>query len=195
MMGMKRAIWIGLLAALALAGQKDPFVGYFQGDGVALELAGSAGAYKGTLTFQGYRMPARLKVSGGKASGEFDVNGQNLQTYGFALVPEGAGFKLTSDGKEYRLLRQAAPPPAAPKRVNGTIVGNWRSGQRTAKFRADGTGVIDGVDGRYEIKGGQLTLVGPKSKMSVAYGVAGDVLTMTTTGGTVTWNRVKGGGR
>jgi hypothetical protein len=191
-----RVIWIGLMAALALQAQNplartDSFVGTFQGEGVTLQLGGSGGTYTGSLTFAGYKMPARVKASGGNATGEFDVNGQTPQTYGFTMVAEGNGFRLTSEGKEYRIVRQGEAAAPAPAASGGSIVGTWRGAQGTARFRADGTGMMDGVEGRYSIKGDQLTLMRESAQITLGFEVRGDVLTLLGGKGAVTLNRVK----
>lgn len=180
----------------------DPYMGRFQGDGVTLEMAGSDGAYTGALTFQGQKMPARLKAAGADATGTFEVNGQS---YAFTLAAAGSGFKLTSGGVEYKLERQgAAPSPtpagaplatpastAAAAAAAGSIVGTWRGAQGMARFNADGTGTMDGTPGRYEIHGNQVKLIGAQGQLTLGFDVRGDVLTLTGAGGSAALNRVK----
>jgi hypothetical protein len=199
--------WVALMFALAVAGgcmaqnplaKPDPYVGRFQGDGVTLEMAGSDGAYTGALTFQGQKMPARLRVAGADATGAFEVNGQS---YAFTLAAAGSGFKLTSGGVEYKLERQGAapsptpPPTAAPAPASTAaaagIVGTWRGAQGMARFNADGTGTMDGIPGRYEIHGSQVTLIGAQGQLTLGFDVRGDVLTLTGAGGSAALNRVK----
>jgi hypothetical protein len=155
-------------------------------------MAGSAGAYTGTLTFQGLKMPARVTASGNSATGTFEVNGQK---YTFTLAAMGSGFKLTSEGTEYRLERPGgtAPPVPAPAPTGATagLVGTWRGPQGTARFNADGTGMVDGNPGRYEIHGNQMTLIGAQGQLTLGFELRGDVLTVTGSGGSVTLTRVK----
>jgi len=168
-------------------------------------MAASGADYTGTLTFQGRQFPASMKASGAIAAGSFEVNGQS---YPFTLTQDGEGFKLASAGTEYRLARKApaaaeaqpaapalAGTPAAPApagaRAGGSIVGSWRNATGSARFNADGTGVVDGTPGRYEIRGNQLTLIGAQGQATLPFEVRGEVLTLTVNGAAVTLNRVK----
>ena len=178
----------------------DPFVGTFQGDGVTLEMAASGADYTGTLAFQGRTFPAAMKASGTIASGHFEVNGQE---FAFTLTQDGTGFRLASAGSEYRVARKATaaptaePAPAAPAaapaggRTTGSIVGSWRNATGSARFNADGTGMVDGTPGRYEIRGNQLTLIWAQGQATVPFEVRGDVLSLTVNGVAATLNRVK----
>jgi hypothetical protein len=199
--------WTVLVMAQNPLAKPDPFVGTFQGDGVTLEMAASGADYTGTLTFQGRTFPAAMKASGANASGSFEVSGQS---YAFTLAQDGGGFKLASAGTEYRLARKApaaaeaqpaapalAEAPAAPApaptgaRAAGIIVGSWRNATGSARFNADGTGVVDGTPGRYEIRGNQLTLTWAQGQATIPFEVRGDVLSLTVNGATATLNRVK----
>ncbi len=193
------AIFISVVVAVAQnpLAKPDPFVGTFQGDGATMELAGADGAYSGTVTFQGQKMATRVKASGDSATGAVDVNGQ---TYAFTLIPVGSGFKLASEGREYQLERKTEPPlpvPPAPAgatasgSIVGSIVGNWRGATGSARFNADGTGVVNGSPGRYEVHGNQLTLIGAQGQITIGFELRGDVLTVTGSGGAATLNRVK----
>lgn len=192
---MRIAALICLWTVLAMAqnplARTDPFVGAFQGDGVTLEMAPSGGNYSGTLSFQGRTFPAAMKASGTIAAGNFEVNGQDFP---FTLTRDGSGFKLASAGTEYRLARKApAVPAAAPAgaRTTGSIVGSWRNATGSARFNADGTGVVDGTPGRYEVRGNQLTLTWAQGQATIPFEVRGDVLSLTVNGATATLNRVK----
>jgi hypothetical protein len=176
----------------------DPFVGTFQGDGVTLVMAAGGGGYTGTLAFQGRQFPAVVKASAQSAAGSFEVDGQ---AYPFTLTRDGGGFILASAGAEYRLARKApaAPavgaPAAAPAPAGapaaGSIVGSWRNATGSARFNADGTGVVDGTPGRYEIRGNQLTLTWAQGQATLPFEVRGDVFRFTQNGAAVTMNRVK----
>jgi hypothetical protein len=65
---MKTALYAILLATLAAAqnplARPDPYAGTFAGDGVTLELSGSAGVYTGALTVQGQRIAATVRTGG-----------------------------------------------------------------------------------------------------------------------------------
>ena len=186
--------WTVLVMAQNPLAKPDPFVGTFQGDGVTLEMAASGAGYAGTLSFQGRQFPAAMKAAAQLASGSFEVSGQS---YAFTLTQDGGGFKLASAGTEYRLARKATAAPAAPAPAPasagaaGSIVGSWRNATGSARFNADGTGVVDGTPGRYEIRGNQLTLIGAQGQATVPFEVRGDVLTLTVNGAAVTLNRVK----
>ena len=195
----------GLLAAVVPA-QQDPFAGTFQGDKVALELKGSSGKYTGTLTVQGASFPATVNATGATASGTFVVGGR---AYAFTLAPFGNGFKLSSEGVEYLLARkvEAQSPPVAkqpadeppapagaiatPAAAPQSIVGAWRNAQINARFNADGTGTMNGENGRYITRGDQLTMMGAQGQVTVKYAVQGDQLTLTGPGGTAVLDRVK----
>ena len=200
-----------LIAAILLAGivtaqnplaKSDSFAGTFQGDQVTLELKGSGGQYTGTLTVQGTRIPATVRANGANATGTFSVNGQ---TYSFTMTPLANGFLLASEGAEYRLERKvAAPPPPSPitsappspiaptaAKSNDSIVGYWRNATGYARFNADGTGMVDGSPGRYEIRGNQLFLIGAQGQVTLPFEVRGDVLTLSVNGEAVTLNRVR----
>ena len=79
-------------------------------------------------------------------------------------------------------------PAAAPA---GSIVGSWRNATGAARFNADGTGVVDGTPGRYQIRGNQLTMTGAQGQATVQFEVLGDVLTLTVNGLAVSLNRVR----
>lgn len=201
---MKTALYAILLATLAAAqnplARPDPYAGTFAGDGVTLELSGSAGVYTGALTVQGQRIAATVRTDGNGGTGAFEVNGQ---TYRFTLTPQGTGFKLASAGAEYRLERKgnlapsptpgeaAAPAGSASPAASGSIVGLWRTAQGSATFNADGTGVVDGNPCRYVIKDDQLTMIGAQGQITVRFTIAGDTLTLTGTGGSIAMTRVK----
>jgi hypothetical protein len=185
--------------ALAMAqhplAKSDPFAGTFQGDGVTLEMAAKGADYAGTLAFQGRSFPASMKAMGTVASGRFEVNDQG---FSFTLTQDGDGFRLSSAGAEYRLARKAPAAPVAQPAVAaqatqaaGGIVGSWRNATGWARFNADGTGMVDGTPGRYEIRGNQLTLIGAQGQATLPFEVRGDVLTLTVNGVAVTLNRVK----
>src|ERR1039457_4748520 len=187
--------WTVIVMAQNPLAKPDPFVGAFQGDGVALGMSASGADYAGTLTFQGRQFPASMKASGPIASGSFEVDGQ---AYPFTLTQDGGGFKLASAGTEYHLARKApaapaatAPAPAgapAGARAAGSIVGSWRNATGSARFNADGTGVVDGTAGRYEVRGNQLTLIGAQGQATLPFEVRGDVLALTVNGLAVTLN-------
>ena len=195
----------GLLAAAVLA-QRDPFQGMFLSDKVILELKGSGGKYSGTVTVQGQAFPASVTGAGTSANGTFAFGGR---TYPFTLTVYGNGLKLTSEGVEYLLMRreeapqppapfgptqvapkplaQEGPPtkdanPSVPPKTSGSIVGSWRNATGYAQFNADGTGVVDGEQGRYEIRGDQKTLIGARGQITLRFAVEGDRVTLIGSG-------------
>jgi hypothetical protein len=198
---MKSALLILVLASLALAQNpltaRDPYPGKFQGDQISLEMTGTGGRYSGSLTFQGNKLAVTVTRGTGNATGTFAVNGS---TYSFVLTPTANGLKLTSDGEEFAMGRegqtaavpaaaaagQAAPSPSA----SSSIVGSWRNPNVSARFNADGTGVIDGQPGRYEIRGNQITLIGAQGPTTLPFEVRGDTLTLTVNGAPLVFNRV-----
>ncbi len=185
-------LWAG--AALAMAqnplARPDPFEGTFEGDGVTLTMAPKGGDYAGTLTFQGQSYPAAMKTSGTIASGSFEVQ---AKAYPFTLTQQGGGFLLNSAGADYRLARKgsAAAPSAQAGSAAAGIVGTWRNAQGYARFNADGTGEMDGMPGRYEIRGNQLTLTGAQGTGTLGFELRGDVLTLMVNGAPVKLERAK----
>ncbi len=178
-------LFAAVLAAQNPLARPDPFVGVFSGDQVTLELKGSGGEYAGTLTVNGAGLPVTVKSAGANASGSFTANGQR---YAFTLTPSARGLVLASDGTEYRLERQGAAP--APQ-SNASIVGYWRNASGYARFNADGTGVMDGTPGRYEIRGNELALIGQQGQVALQFELRGDVLTLMANGKSIALNRVK----
>ena len=185
------------LAALACAQnplpRPDPFTGTFQGDRVTLEMTGAKGQYSGLLTVSGNKLPVTARSEAGYAIGAFEMNGR---TYPFTLTPVGGGLKLATQGAEYTLARKAETParpaePAGNQPPSGSIVGSWRNATGSARFNADGTGVVDGQAGRYEIRGNQLTLIGAQGQVTLGFEVRGDSLTLTVNGAAVVLNRVR----
>jgi len=221
-----------VVAALALA-QRDPFAGVFVNDKITLELKGAGGKYTGTLTVQGQSFPATAVAAGASsASGTFTAAGR---AFPFTLAPYGNGFRLSSEGSEYLLVRKVeaattpataagrtgenpAPPDLSPSPPSAdgqaktpaldrlkpvpptqsgivgygpSIVGYWRNATGYAKFNADGTGTIDGQDGRYQIRGDQITLMGAQGQVTLPFSVEGDRLTLMVGGNAVVLNRAK----
>ena len=171
----------------------DPYVGTFQGEQVTLEMSGTGGQYSGFLTVQGNKLPVSVKSGTGTAIGTLVVNGQN---YSFTLTPGGGGLKLAIEGAEYQLTRRGeAPPtwsaPAADPAASGSIVGSWRNATGSARFNADGTGMVDGQPGRYEVRVNQLTLIGADGRITLPFEVSGDTLTLTVNSAAVKLNRVR----
>jgi hypothetical protein len=191
MAAMGVAILWFVLAALGCAqnplARPDPFAGRFQNDQVTLELTGARGQYSGWLTVQGRRLPVTVKAAAETATGSFEVSGQ---TYSFTLTPVPAGLKLASEGAEYTLAR-AGSDPANPAQLETSIVGSWRNASGSARFNADGTGVVNGEAGTYKIHGDQLTLIGAQGRITLPFQVRGDTLTVTVNGAAVALNRVR----
>jgi hypothetical protein len=196
---MRVAVLLGAWTALGIAQNAvfnaNPFVGTFQGDGVTLEMAQGGGSYSGTLALEGRRFLATMKAAGTVASGSYDVNGE---AHRFTLTVDADGLRLTSAGGAYRLARKAPAGAAeqaaalAPEgQAAGSIVGGWRNATSSAQFNADGTGVVNGRPGRYEIRGNQLTLTGAQGQATLPFELHGDVLALTVNGAAVTLNRVK----
>ncbi len=186
-------VLLGLVHAQNPLARLDPFVGTFQGDEVTLEMTGARGQYSGSLTVQGNTLAVTAKAEGGNATGSFEVNGR---TYSFTLTPVGSGLKLASGGAEYALARKGAPraSPADPERDqprSSSIVGSWRNATGSARFNADGTGVMDGQPGSYEISGNQITLIGAQGQITLPFEVRRDTLTLTVNGAAVVLNRVR----
>jgi hypothetical protein len=188
---------IGVIAASAQnpLARPDAYVGVFEGQGVALELKGAQGRYTGTLTVQGTSFAATVTADAGGATGTFTVNGT---AYRFTLSPLADGFKLESDGGEYRLVRRGAVAAAVPATATPTaaaapagIVGTWRNSQGYAKFNADGTGEIDGNPGRYEIQGNQLTMIGAQGRVTVSFTLDGERLSLGANGAAIVLEREK----
>ncbi len=174
--------------------RSDPFTGRFEGDQVALELTGANGQYTGTMTIQGQTFPATARVAGATANGMVQAGGRNFP---FTLAPTGNGLKLASEESEYLLERHSAPGSAPPatavptKSSSNSIVGFWRNAQGHARFNADGTGEVDGENGRYEIHGNQMTLSGPRGQLSLPFEIHGDTLTFTVNGVALVLTRVR----
>jgi hypothetical protein len=194
---MKTATAVCMLAAVAYAqnplARPDPFTGTFQGNQVTLEITGAQRQYSGWLTVQGNKFPVTGKAGNGNVTGVVQINGGS---YSFTLTPTGAGLKLATEGAEYTLARMAETPgsppePARKQPSSGSIVGSWRNATGSARFNSDGTGVVDGQAGRYEIRDNQLTLIGAQGRVTLPFEVAGDRLTLTVNGAVVVLNRVR----
>jgi len=71
------------------------------------------------------------------------------------------------------------------------IVGSWRNSQGSARFNADGTGVIDGKPGRYQIAGDRITLIGAEGMVTLQFSVRGDMLTLIGPDGSTVLSRVR----
>jgi hypothetical protein len=181
-----------LLTAQNQVGEPDPFAGTFQGDGATLELTASGGVYAGTLGIRGSIHPVTLKVAGSIGTGSYEVNGQARN---FTVAREANGILLESAGAAYRLARKesSALPPTAPEDVQtaAQLVGSWRNATSSAQFNGDGTGIVNGTPGRFEIRGNRLTLIGAQAQTTVRFEMHGDVLALTVNGKPVTLNRVK----
>jgi hypothetical protein len=169
--------------------EPDPFAGAFRGDGVRLEMNSSGSAYAGTLSIHGENYLATMKVAGNVASGSYDVNGM---AHRFTLTREGDGFMLTSGAAAYHLTRRVSTALAPePAQTAASLVGRWRSSTSSAQFNADGTAVVNGAPGRYEIHGNRLTLIGAQAENTARFEVHGDVLALNVNGKPVILDRVK----
>jgi len=181
-----------LLTAQIQVGEPDPFTGTFQGDGATLELAVSGGVYAGTLGIRGSLYPVTVKVAGSIGTGSYEVNGQARR---FTVNREANGILLESGGAAYRLARKESPllPQPAPEdgQAATQLVGSWRNATSSAQFNSDGTGIVNGTRGRFEIRGNRLTLISAQAQTTVPFEVHGDVLALTVNGRPVTLNRVK----
>ena len=182
--------WIGLAMAQDPLAESDSFAGTFRGDGVRLEMSSSGGAYAGTLSIHGGHYLATMRVSGTAASGSYDVDGQ---AHRFTLTREAEGLMLTSGVAAYHLTRRVstAPAPEAAQRTAADLVGKWRNSTSSAQFNPDGTAVVNGAPGRYEIRGNRLTLIGAQAENTARFEVHGDVLALNVNGKPVTLDRVK----
>ncbi|MEO8371212.1 MAG: hypothetical protein ABI806_18655 [Candidatus Solibacter sp.] len=181
-----------LLTGQNQIGEPDPFAGAFEGDGATLELTASGGAYAGTLGIRGSHFPATFRVAGSLGTGSYEVNGQART---FTLAREANGLLLESGGTAYRLARKASSvlPPASPEDIQaaGGLVGSWRNATSSAQFNSDGTGIVNGTAGRFEIRGTRLTLIGAQAQTTVRFELHSDILALTVNGKPVTLNRVK----
>jgi hypothetical protein len=188
-----------LIAAIgtAWAQTSGSWPGAFAGDGVKLEIQAAGGDFTGSIAFQGRTFPLRFRAVDTVGSGSVEINGQSI---GFTVIREGSGVRLAVMGETYRLSRtQSAATPAAPRGnpvpaaapAPSGIVGYWRNATGWARFNADGTGVIDGTPGRYQIRGDQLLLSGAEGQVTAGFSVSGDVLTLTVGAATVTLDRVR----
>jgi hypothetical protein len=180
---------IGFAMAQNPLAEPDAFVGTFRGDGARLEMSSSGGTYSGTLSIHGGNYLATMKVTGTVASGSYDVNGQ---AHRFTLTREAEGLTLTIGVAAYRLTRRvstALAPEATQSAAN--LVGRWRNSTSSAQFNTDGTAVVNGAPGRYEIRGNRLTLIGAQAENTARFEVHGDVLALNVNGKPLTLDRVK----
>jgi hypothetical protein len=169
--------------------EPDPFAGAFRGDGVRLEMSSSGGAYAGTLSIHGEHYLATMKVSGNVASGSYDVNGL---AHRFTLTREAEGFIMTSGPAAYHLTRRVSTAlTSEAAQAAADLVGRWSDSTSSAQFNTDGTAVVNGTPGRYEIHGNRLTLIGAQAENTARFEVHGDVLALNVNGKPLTLNRVK----
>ena len=73
-------------------------------------------------------------------------------------------------------------------------MGTWRNDSSSAQFNSDGTGVVNGVPGRYEVRGNRVTLTGATAQTVIRFELHGDILALTVNGKPVTLNRVRDAG-
>ena len=99
-------IWVMAVMGLAQtpADAPDPYAGTFRREQVVLQLAKENGAYSGTLTVQGRKLPVTAKAAEKTASGTFEMDGRE---YAFTLTPYADGLILTAEGLTYRLERSS----------------------------------------------------------------------------------------
>jgi hypothetical protein len=98
----------GQPAAAAPPAEGSPFEGRFVGDDpkhdLALELAGTNQALRGSMRFRGDTYPVKASVSpDGVLEGSFETKGRG---YGIRATCEGDSMELTSSDKTYALTRQ-----------------------------------------------------------------------------------------
>ena len=136
---------------------------------------------------------ATMRVSGTVGSGNYEVNGQPQR---FTLTREANGLMLESGGSGYRLTRSAVGAATAPEDAQAAagLVGNWRNDSSSAQFNSDGSGVVNGVPGRYEVRGNRVTLTGATAQTVIRFELHGDILALTVNGKPVTLNRVRDAG-
>jgi hypothetical protein len=99
----------------------------------------------------------------------------------YTLTPAEDGLEMSLAGSTQRLVRRAVVPAGQTAGAgNGAegIVGSWRNAQGYARFNADGTGVVDGTPGRYQIGGNQVTLIGPEGQLTLGFRLERDTLTL-----------------
>ncbi len=194
-----RLLLIALIALSVPAVSKDdPFEGEFKGDEIRLVLKASGKDYRGTILFQGAKLPLIGHLSKEILSGKFVAG---ADAFPFEIKRAGIGLVLTTQGVKYRLepvekinpLARAtgvdsSPPGAAGK--DAGIVGNWRTPTGMMRFNADGTGVANGEAFRYQNDGASVTMTTPQTSVKLGYKVAGDVMTLSGPGGLLVCNRV-----
>lgn len=182
------------LCALLTAQSRDPFAGEYQGQEVRLTLEPSAGGqYKGSLLFEGQGLGLTARASGGKLSGTFQFQGEQFP---FDLRREGDALVLFTAGAEYRLQPVGPARPANPlasksaPSAGGGIVGTWRNPQGSARFDANGTGVMNGEAFRYQAEGREILIQGERAAVRLAYAIEGDTLRLSGPNGEVVLRRV-----
>ncbi len=197
---MRQNLWqlmrLMVVAAVGLA--QSGWTGNWKNDKVemTIEARGDGGA-RGTIVFEGQRMPFEGKVSGEKMDGTFKVEGNS---FAFTLYRGDRGeVKLTTDGVDYILepVRSGAKNPlggrvAAPV-PSSSIVGDWQGPQGVVRFGADGSVIIAGKPYKYTIEGSTLTLIAPDGQAALPFQLNGDTMVVSMNGQSIRFTRLAAG--
>lgn len=196
---MRQNLWqlmrlMVVVAAVGLA--QSGWTGNWKNDKVemSIEAQGDGGA-RGTIVFEGQRMPFEGRVSGEKMSGTFKVEGNS---FAFTLYRGDRGeVKLTTDGVDYILepVRSGAKNPLAGRVAapSNSIVGDWQGPQGVVRFGADGSVMIAGKAYRYAVEGATLTLIAPDGQAALPFQLNGDVMVVSMNGQSIRFTRVAAG--
>lgn len=167
--------------ATVLAQADDPVVGRWEGEGVALTVAG-ADEYQVVVEALGAEFPGTAFFDGTSLDGSFTSNGEEFFFQG-RIQPDGT-MLLETEQTEYALTRVSAPAaPAAPTRNPLALAKQQQqaapsaagtpgpaSGRRYGTFRMT---LPEGWSGQVDPQGGvQLTAPGAPADGSEAYAVA-----------------------
>lgn len=186
-----------LLAQNPLAVAADPFSGTFQNDQLKVELTRSGAEYTGAISLSGQTMPLKAKVTAGKLTGTFAVQGQS---YSFQATRSGGQLSLTTDGVTHVLEKAggtqnplaAAPKPAPPSAGQPAVVGQWQSQSGVVRINADGSATIGDKTHRWTLEGNLISFSGNGESIRVPFELAGDVWTWKFPDGQLVLRRMTG---
>ena len=118
MSARRSAVMLLFLYCASVLSQSTNFAGEYSGSQILLKLnSGAAGAYSGSLQFEGTTYPVQANAAGeNRLDGTFTLDGHAFR---FSALLDQSELRLTTDGAEHVLVRKAvvAASPAASARA------------------------------------------------------------------------------